>query len=80
MSDYSKSNPIFAGNAEHAILIDENYDDVDYCVVLPVGVGIHGAMADPNPGDFTLVGTLELNNVQYNVYNSNGAEFGWMLY
>ena len=80
LTNYSELNPIFAGSADNAIIINENYNDVDYYVVLPAGVGIHGALADPNPGDYTLVNTVELGGVHYNVYHAVGSEFAWILY
>ena len=37
-------------------------------------------MTDTNPGDYTLINTVELGGVHYNVYHAVGSEFGWMLY
>jgi hypothetical protein len=78
--DYDSGNMLHKGGAG-TINIDPDYNDVEYYIALPVGIGIYNGFGNDITANYTLVSSsITIAGAKYNVYSDFNSEFGFHIY
>jgi hypothetical protein len=79
--DYHSGNMLHRGAGAGTINIDPEYNDVEYYIALPVGIGIYNGFGQDITSNYTLVSSsITIAGVIYNVYSDFNSEFGAHIY
>jgi hypothetical protein len=78
--NYNSGNMLHKGGAG-TINIDPDYNDVEYYIALPVGIGIYNGFGNDITANYTLVSSsITIAGAKYNVYSDFNSEFGFHIY
>ena len=78
--NYNSGNMLHKGGSG-TINIDPDYNDVEYYIALPVGIGIYNGFGNDITANYTLVSSsITIAGAQYNVYSDLNSEFGFHIY
>lgn len=79
--DYDSGNMLHKGGGPGTINIDPDYNDVEYYIALPVGIGIYNGLGQDITSEYTLVSSsITIAGAIYNVYSDFNSEFGPNIY
>lgn len=78
---YNSTNPIYVGgDANQTINLNENYDDIDFYVAIPVGTHLYDGFGTYLDNDFIDTENVKIGENTYNIFKIHNSDFLFSIY
>ena len=81
LDGYNATNPVYVGgDVNQTINVNENYDDVDFYVAIPVGTHLYDGFGTYLDNDFIDTENVKIGEHTYNIFKIHNSDFLFSIY
>ena len=81
LDNISEDNPLYNGGIyDQCINIDANFNDVDYYIALPVGLGLYDSDGKNYSSQYLIESDVTIAGHQYNIYKDHNSDVLFVIY
>ncbi len=81
LDGYTLDNPIYnGGNPSDCINVNSDYDDVDYYIALPEGIGLRDGSGNDHSGEYLIQTGVTIGGHTYNIFKDHFSDAMFVIY